>query len=69
MLGRAGNAELLTAQFKALMESACLYRDLRSIANDRRKINMLSEQEKAEEEAARQAFVQTYDSFYEKHAN
>jgi hypothetical protein len=64
----AGNAAVLTGQFKALMDSACLYQDARSIANNRREYGMLSEQEKAEEEAARQAFVKTYESFCEKHA-
>jgi hypothetical protein len=41
----AGNAERLSAGFKALFEKACAYRDAKKIADNRRTYNALTTQE------------------------
>jgi hypothetical protein len=61
-----GNA--MSVEFKALLEKACLYRSVRRIADNHRKFDVMSEQEEAEELAARHAFAKAYKAFYEKHA-
>jgi hypothetical protein len=65
---QAGNGELLTPQFKALMDAACLYRTARSIADNYREHNVAREREESDERAKRQAFAEAYKAFYEKNA-
>ena len=62
---RAGNGEPLMPQFEALVETACLYRTARKIANNYREHNVAREREEADERAARQAFAGAYKAFYE----
>jgi hypothetical protein len=61
-----GNA--MSAEFKALLEKACLYRSVRRLADNHRKFDVISEQEAVEEMAQRHAFAEAYKAFYEKHA-
>jgi hypothetical protein len=62
------NAPLLTPQFKALLDKACLYRNARRQADNHRNHNVLSEQDEAEEKATREAFALAYKAYYERHA-
>jgi hypothetical protein len=64
----AGNACYLTAEFKALFDKTCLYRDAKMVADNRREFNMLTEREAAEEGSAREAFLEAYGAFCEKHS-
>jgi hypothetical protein len=64
----AGNAALLTTQFKALVDKACLYRNARKLADNHREHNVLSEREAAEEKATRQVFAEACKAFHEKPA-
>ncbi len=64
---QAGNAALLTAQFKVLLDNACRYRDARRLADNHRQFNVLGEQAEAQEKSTRQAFAEAYRSFDEKH--
>jgi hypothetical protein len=61
----AGNAERLSAGFKALFEKACACRDAKKIADNRRTYNALTTQEAANEQAARKEFLDAHCSFYE----
>jgi len=63
---QAGNAPLLTTQFKALLGKACLYRTARRLADNHRKFDVMSEAEEAEELAVRHSFAEAYKAFYEK---
>jgi hypothetical protein len=70
---QVGNAhplppQSITPQFKELFDKACLYRIARKLADNRRKFNVLSEQEATEEMAIRLAFAEAYKAFYEKRA-
>jgi hypothetical protein len=62
----AGNVP--TPEFKALLEKACLHRTARRLADNHRKFDVMSEQEEADELAARRAFAEAYKAFYERHA-
>ena len=64
----AGNASLLTDQFKVLLDKACLYRNAKNLADNHRKFNILSQQEEVEVKTARQTFAEAYRAFYEKQA-
>ena len=64
---QAGNGELLTPDFKALLDKACRYRTARSIADNHREFNVLSERTAAEEQEARLGFAETYKTFWEQH--
>jgi hypothetical protein len=55
-------------ELDALFEKACLYRTAREIADSRRQLNVLSEQDAANEKATRQAFAESCKAFYEKPA-
>jgi hypothetical protein len=66
---QSGNASLLTDQFKVLLDKACLYRNAKNVADNRRKFSMLSEQEEVELKTARQTFAEAYKAFYEKQAS
>jgi hypothetical protein len=63
----AGNATFLTDDFKAVFDKALCYRSAKSVADNRREFNVLSEQDAAEEELARRAFAEAYKVFWEKH--
>src|SRR5229473_5855033 len=63
----AGNAADLTPEFKALLDRACRYQSIRRVEDNHREFNVLTEQEAADEKAARQAFAEAYKTFYEKH--
>jgi hypothetical protein len=65
---QAGNANLFTDEFNFVLEKAHRYRAARSIADNRRKFDALTEQGEAEENATRLAFAEAYKSFHEKHA-
>lgn len=64
----AGNASLLTEQFKVLLDKACLYRNAKNLADNHRKFNILSQQEEVEVKTTRQKFAVAYKAFYEKKA-
>jgi hypothetical protein len=63
---QTGNAA--SAEFKALVDKACLHRIARRLADNHRKFDVMSAQEEAEEMAARHAFAKAYKAFYERHA-
>jgi hypothetical protein len=63
----SGHAAEQSPEFKALFDKACLYRTAREIADGRRQLNILSEQDAANEKATRQAFAESYKAVYEKH--
>jgi hypothetical protein len=62
----AGNTASLSSDFMALFNKACLYRDARKIAQNRREFHILTESEAVEEISARQAFAEAYKAFREK---
>ena len=62
----AGNAELLTPEFKALVDKTFLYRTLKQVADNHRDFGVLTEREGAEEQAARCTFAEAYKDFYEE---
>lgn len=64
---RAGNAALLTEEFRTLLDVACKYRSARENVDNHRQFDMLSERDAAEEKRTRQAFAETYKAFCEKH--
>lgn len=64
---QAGNAVLLTAQFKVLLDSACRYRDARRLADNHRQFNVLGEQAEIQEKATRKAFAEAYRVFDREH--
>jgi hypothetical protein len=63
----AGNAELLSAEFKALFEKTCAYREAKRVADNRRELTMLTEEEAVEEKVTRNEFLESYRSFHEAH--
>jgi hypothetical protein len=63
---RAGNAAIVSAEFRGLFDSACRYRDAREIAGNPRTFSMLSEQEAAEEDRTLQEFVAAYRRFHKE---
>ena len=65
---RAGKTAFLTTRFKALVDSACFYKNARRLADNHREYNVLSEQDEAEEKATREAFAIAYKAYYERHA-
>jgi len=64
---QAGNAALLTDEFKAVLEKAFRYRSAKEVADNHRKFNMLSERDAGEEAATRQAFAEAFKIYWEKH--
>jgi len=64
---QAGNGDLLSSDFKELLDKACRYRTARSIADNHREFNVLNEQAVAEEQRARLGFAKTYKTFWERH--
>ena len=63
----AGNAKTFTPEFKALLEKTFAYRSAKSLADNHRAYNLLTEQEALEERTAREAFGTEYKRFYESH--
>jgi hypothetical protein len=63
---QAGNAALLTDDFKALFDKACQYRDAKSLGDNHRESNMLSERDADEEKSTRHAFLEAYRTFHKK---
>lgn len=68
MNASAGDAKLLTPEFKALFELAMAYRTARNTANNRRQFNMLSEMESLSETNTFHKFVEAYKGFERQHA-
>jgi hypothetical protein len=64
---QAGNGDLLTPDFKVLLDKACYYRTTKSIADNHRQFNVLNERTAAEEQEARLEFAETYMTFWERH--
>lgn len=64
---QAGNAALLTDEFKSVFDKACRYRDAKEVADNHREFSMLSERDAAEEMTTRQAFAEAYKILWEKH--
>lgn len=59
----AGNAKLLTEDFKNLFEITCRYRTARETADNLRQFNMLSEREATAEKETREAFARAYKDY------
>ena len=64
----AGQATQLSAEFKGLFEKCRRYRDAKRVADMHRGINMLSEQEAAEEKSSREAFLEGHAKFSRKNS-
>ena len=65
----AGNAAILTTEFKALSKIACQYRTARETAdNHRREFNFLREQDATKEKETRESFALAYQHYWEKYA-
>jgi hypothetical protein len=62
----AGNGAYLSADFKSLFDKCCVYRDARKIADIRRKFNMLTEAEAAEENSAGRSFLEAHSTFFQR---
>jgi hypothetical protein len=63
-----GNHEALSTDFKTLFDKCCIYRDARRIANNRRKFNLLSVEQAADEERTRKEFLDSHRRFSAKHS-
>jgi hypothetical protein len=63
---QAGIGADLTDEFKGVFDRACRYRDSKSLADNHRECNFLSERDAAEESDTRQAFAEAYKTFWEK---
>jgi hypothetical protein len=64
---QAGNGDMLSREFKVLLDKACQYRTMKNIADNHRQFNVLSERTAAEEQEARLGFAETYKTFWEQH--
>jgi hypothetical protein len=64
---QAGNGDLLTPEFNLLLDKACRYRIMKSIAENHRESKILSERTATEEQVARLGFAETYKTFWERH--
>lgn len=65
----AGNAKLLTEDFKQLFELTCRYRTSREIADNHRQFDLLSEDEATSEKETRESFVRAYKLYEEEYLN
>ena len=63
----AGNAKLITTEFKDLFEATCRYLDLKRMADNHRQFNMLSPELAAKECTARETFAIAFKDFADKH--
>jgi len=64
---QAGNAALLTDEFKAVLDKACRYRMAKEVADNHREFNILSQRDAADETGTRQAFAEAYKILWDKH--
>ena len=64
----AGNAKLLTKEFREICDRAFSYRETKRLADNHREFGGMSEKLAADEGATRQAFAEAYKAFHEKHA-
>lgn len=64
---QAGNADLLSPEFKALVDKACQYRTLRQVADNRREFGIFTEKDAGEESAARRALAEAYKTLRDGH--
>lgn len=64
---RAGNAALLTEEFKSLFNLACRYRDAKRVAENHRQFNVLTQREAAEEDRTLREFVKEFEAFHQRH--
>jgi hypothetical protein len=55
-------------ELSILFDKACFYRTAREIADSRRQINVLSEQDLAKEKTTRQTFAESCKAYYDKPA-
>jgi|HubBroStandDraft_4_1064222.scaffolds.fasta_scaffold28475_6 hypothetical protein len=65
----AGNAPLLTEEFKDLFETTCQFRNSKMIADNSRMAGVPTEAVEIELEAKRQAFALSYKIYREKHTS
>jgi hypothetical protein len=63
---QAGNGDMLTPEFKVLLDKACQYRTVKGIADNHREFNVLNERTAAEEQETRLEFASTYKTFWER---
>lgn len=63
---KAGNAALLTDEFKEVFDKACRYRTAKSVADNYRENQMSSAAVTEEERTTRLAFAEAYKRFWEK---
>ena len=71
----AGNGALITAEYRVLLEKACLYQSAKQVADSWRAMNSLlgrapddaTNASVAAENAKRDAFLKEYSAFSEKH--
>jgi len=63
----AGNAALLTEEFQSLFKLACRYRDAKSVAENHRQFNVLTQREAAEEDRTLREFLKEYEAFHQRH--
>jgi hypothetical protein len=59
----------LNPDFSALFDKMQAYRTAKSLANNRREHNKLTEQAAAQEQTTTQEFMTAYRAFYAKHVN
>jgi len=62
----AGNASDLTPEFKRLLDKACRYRTAKSIADNHREFNVLTDAEETELQTTRLEFAEEYKVFHER---
>ena len=57
---QAGNGKALSADFKALFEKACAYRNAKEVADNRREHDRLTEQQAEQEQITKNEFIDAY---------
>jgi hypothetical protein len=62
----AGNGSVLSEEFLALNECACCYLDARTLADNHRMFNSLTEKDEARESATRRTFAEAYKASWER---
>jgi hypothetical protein len=60
---QAGNGELLSDEFKDVLDKACRFRTIKRLAENHREFGILAEMVAAEETTTRRAFAETYRSW------
>ena len=63
---KTGNAAHVTDDFRALFEKACRYIDAKTLADNHRESNLLTESEAAKETATREALAEACRDCWEK---